>query len=347
MFFLLIPIILYAFLILWISHYWFWGKTNLSSSGVLDTKVTVLIPFKNEADSLPQLLEQFKQQSYPQGLVDFIFINDHSSDGGESLIEDSGFALVNNSGNGKKTALLEGLVHAKGQLIVTLDADCLPQPEWLETIVRTYESTLSDLIICPVSISPGNTLWGKMQAIEFQSLAASTAGAALGSHPIMCNGANLAFSKSLVDTNEDVFNAKYTSGDDMFLLEYAKRKKGRITYLKNHQAMVTTASETWRDFWKQRLRWTSKSSGYNDATILFTGVLVFLSNFSLLILPFFSLQLTLVAFVMKAMVDALLLVSSAAFFGTTRHLWVFPLILPFYPFYVVCSAIGGLFPRRW
>lgn len=338
---------LYVILILWIAHYWFWGSTDLSTADTLSTKVTVLIPFKNEAHNLPFLIKQLKSQSYPSWLVEYVFINDHSTDESRALLNHTHFTCIDNVGEGKKQALIQGVNHSKGDLIVMLDADCFPQTTWLETIVRAYEANHSDLIICPVTLAPVYTLWERIQAVEFQTLVASTAGTALAGHPVMCNGANLAFSRSLISGGDDVFNHELLSGDDMFLLEYAKRKEANITYLKHKEGMVVTAPESWSGFWRQRLRWASKSSAYSDPAIIAVGGIVVLANLSLLVLPFYSIYLALFAFVIKAFVDAFLILMSASFFGTIRHLWVFPLILPFYPLYVFFSLLGGFFSRRW
>lgn len=348
MVFLLLPLFFYALLLLWISHHWFHGEAFEVVQTSPVTTVTVLIPFRNEAAHLPALIQSLGDQDFPPDCVRYLFINDHSTDGGCALLPSiPSFTLVDNQGNGKKAALLTGLTLAQGELIVTVDADCVVSPHWLTTIVNFYTQTHADLIICPVRLSPLNTLWDRMQAIEFQSLAASAAGAALGGMPIMCNGANLAFRRDLLATDADVFNAKYASGDDMFFLEYAKRQKATIAYLKNNAALVSTSPVAWKDFWLQRFRWTSKSGGYRDFTIVAVALIVLLTNVALLVLPFFSWSLFGLTFVVKALVDLLLLIFSARFFQTSSFLWLYVILLPFYPLYVLISAVAGLFVKRW
>ena len=44
------------------------------------TTFTVIIPFRNEADNLPKLLESFGRQNYPSDLFEVILVDDESSD---------------------------------------------------------------------------------------------------------------------------------------------------------------------------------------------------------------------------------------------------------------------------
>lgn len=341
---LLLFILLYVILILWIAHHWFHNAEYQASNIASNTKVSVLIPFRNEAHNIPLLKQALLAQTYPKSLIDYVFINDHSIDNGKDLL--AGFQVLESEGEGKKAALKTGFARARGELLVTLDADCLPEKDWLQTLISFFESKKSDLIICPVRITPTQNLWGKIQALEFQSLAASTAGAALGRKPIMCNGANLAFRKTLVDTEEDVFNEKYVSGDDMFLLEFAKAKMKKIDYLKSRKAMVSTAPESWSAFWKQRSRWTSKSGAYADLDIILSGLIVLMANLSLLVLPFFNLPLFLIALLAKGTVDLVLLFFSASFFRTLNVLWLYPFLMLIYPVYVLYALMRGMFAMK-
>jgi len=315
-------------------------KTNPSA-----TQVSVLIPFRDEAENLPHLLTSLLAQSYPKELVEFIFIDDHSSDTSTQLLVD--YTLVLNEGEGKKAALATGLKQASGELVVTLDADCRYGPKWLETIVNYYEYTRASLLIAPVKIAPADTLWEKFQALEFQSLAASAAGAALGQHPIMCNGANLAFKRSLYNAEDDVFRQAYASGDDMFLMEYAKSKKVAIAYVKSKEAMASTRAVAWSHFWHQRFRWTSKSNAYQDLDVIISALVVLLTNLSLLVLPFISLKVAFIVLMGKLGVDLLLLALSAPFFGHRQLVPLTILLTPIYPLYVFVASVGGLFNRRW
>jgi len=88
---------------------------------------------------------------------------------------------------------------------------------------------------------------------------------------------------------------------------------------------------------------TLKTSGaYSDVAIIVSAFVVLMVNVSLLILPFFSPFYLLIAFALKMLVDFLLLNSSSSFFRTSEHLWLYFLLLPIYPIYIVFTAFAGI-----
>ena len=48
--------------------------------------VSVVVPFRNEEDHLPGLLEDFAGQTYPAEHMEIIFVDDHSEDGSASIV---------------------------------------------------------------------------------------------------------------------------------------------------------------------------------------------------------------------------------------------------------------------
>src|SRR5439155_432663 len=80
---------------------------------------------------------------------------------------------------------------------------------------------------------------------------------------------------------------KIASGDDMLLMHKIwKRFPVRVHYLKSRQAIVATQPmKTWKEFFNQRIRWASKTRFYDDMRIFWVLLLVYLFNFSFLVLP--------------------------------------------------------------
>ena len=326
---------------------------------LIHTKITVIVACRNEELHIRQLISCLAQQSYQH--FEVILVNDHSEDATRNYIKSAQetspkITLIDATGFGKKNAIKEGVLNSTSELIVTTDADCMPSFHWLESIVCFYRKYPSDLIICPVKVSGTDNLFSYLQVLEFTSLVASAAGAAGVGMPVMCNGANLVFTKkswldSLADLHLDVM-----SGDDMFLLESIKRRKGAIRFLKSESAFVITeASKTWVEFIKQRRRWTSKSTAYTDFQIIITACIVLiinLLNLTLLALCFFNqsyLFIYLPFFMFKYLIDTLFLYSVRIFFQL-NNIWVYSILLSvLYPFYIVFIALSTFFfkPNKW
>ena len=326
---------------------------------LISTKITVIVACRNEELHIRQLISCLAQQSYQN--FEVILVNDHSEDATRNYIKSAQeispkITLIDASGFGKKKAIKEGVLKSTSELIITTDADCMPSFHWLESIVCFYKKYPSDLIICPVKVSGSYNLFSNLQVFEFASLVASAAGAAGVGMPVMCNGANLVFTKkSWLDSLKDL-HLEVMSGDDMFLLESIKRRKGVIRFLKPESAFVfTESSKTWVEFIKQRRRWTSKSTSYTDFQIIITACIILIINLlslTLLSLCLFNqsfLFIYLAFFLFKYLLDTIFLYSVRNFFQL-NNIWVYSILLSvLYPFYIVFIAFSTFFfkPNKW
>ena len=335
----------------------FQSKNNLSNNKL---KLTVLIPFRNEEKNLQKIFENLRKQTLKKDFFDVLFINDHSEDASEFVLKDlikseTNFNLISLQQDkaGKKQALKTGIDEARNNLIVTSDADCYHPNTWLETIYNYYSEHRAKLIVSPV-IMNGVGFFGKLQALEFLSLTASTAGAAGLHKAIMCNGANLAFSKSVFNEFEDALNMNEISGDDVFLLHSVKKKYPKdIHYLKSNDAKVTTDSEqSLKYFFRQRIRWTSKSRSYRDFDTITISLIIFVTNLLLvissIILIFIPEKIILISslFIGKMIIDSVLLINVANYFKQTKLLFFIPILSVIYPFYIVITAFSGLLTKH-
>ena len=314
--------------------------------------VSVVIACKNEESNLPKLLSCLESQSHKD--FELILVNDHSSDTTRSVMEVArtsflNVKLIDAEFSGKKSALKEGIMAATGSLIITTDADCIPGSDWLKVICSFQDTYPSDLIICPVQMLESKSLFARLQALEFTTLVASGAGAAGAGMPILCNGANLAFTKEAWLQSKHDLVEEQISGDDVFLLQSIKKRGGVIRFLKSKSAIVfTEPAKSLSAFFVQRRRWASKSPAYSDSHLIFTACAVFATSLSVIILAFFSLfypQLLILLFiilVLKYLADFNLLFSVRCFFQV-YHLVINSVLLSIiYPFYIVSVGISAL-----
>jgi len=333
------------------------SKNNPSNNNL---KLSVLIPFKNEELNLPTIFQNLKNQNLNLDLFEVIFINDHSEDNSEIVLrnlinKESNFKLISSKSkkSGKKEALKEGVKNAVNNLIVTTDADCIQPETWLQTIYDFYLKHKPKMIIAPV-IMKGTGFFGKLQALEFLSLSASTAGAAGLNKAIMCNGANLAFNKSIFNEFEDAMNTNEISGDDVFLLHSVKKKYPKsIYYLKSNDARVCTNTEpTLKLFFRQRIRWASKSTHYRDFDTILVSLIIFITNLllaiSLISLIFVPEIISLIfgLFGVKITADFILLSNAAYYFRQKKLLLFIPILSIIYPFYILTVSITGFFIKN-
>lgn len=321
-------------------------------------KVSLIVCCRDEERYLPTLLKSISSQSYEN--FEVIFVNDYSTDKTADLLAEYAKTHRNVTvfvpkKSGKKSALREAVDVASGELICCTDADCVLRENHIALFAEYYAFTHVDMILGGVRMLYDSSLFGKLQALEFLSLQASTIGSVGVGCPIMCNGANMAFTKKIWEQANAELCMKTPSGDDEFLLFAIKKNGGRIGFIKNPETIVATrACATVKAFFSQRTRWTSKSIYYNDVQTIAVALLVF---FTTLVVLFWgisacfskeSLLVFLALFLIKFIADTLFLCAVFPFFKEQKLCKYTFLLSIVYPFYVLSSVFGGfLSSKTW
>ena len=251
----------------------------------------------------------------------------------------------------KKKAIEKGIEAATGKLIVTTDGDCVPPPGWLRLLAGFYEEKQPVFIAAPVVIDCNNSVLQIFQAMDFMVLQGITGAAVEKGALSMCNGANLAYERNTffkVSGFEGV--DKIASGDDMLLMyKISKAFPGKINYLKSRDAIVSTQPmKSWRDFFNQRIRWASKATFFDDKRIFLVLMLVYLVNFSFLVLAvagFFNWCYWIWLgglWVAKTLAELPFFISVSHFFNKS---WANKMFFFFQPLHIFYTIISGLFSQ--
>ena len=325
-----------------------------NSSGGQIHYISVLIPCKNESQNLPFLLNNLALQDYPPDSFEVIIIDDNSTDRTFEVASDykkiKNLSVIKNKGRGKKAAIRTGVTFSSGKLILTTDADCKPGGKWLKTIGTFYTDNIPDMIICPVQLENKKGIFYRFQEIEFLSLQGVTAGFANTGNAIMCNGANLSFTKEAYSRHNGNLHDDIPSGDDIFLLHSLKKDPiSKVLWLESADALAIAASSTGiKQFFKQRNRWISKSKAYNDRATIIAGLVTFLANITILSLITAAIfksefiQVLVFAFIIKAIPDFLILYNTTARYNRKPLMkWFLPSEI-IYPFYVLGVCLCAL-----
>lgn len=321
--------------------------------------VSVVVACRNEEKELPGLLKDFSLQNYPPEKYEIIIVDDNSTDSTYMIAEGfkgiQNIRIISNQGKGKKQALKTGISFAKGDLILTTDADCRIGKNWISTISSFSEATNADMMICPVRIAESPGFFGRFQELEFLSLQGITAGTAISNNATMCNGANLAFTKEAYYKNIDNLRFDIPTGDDVFFLHSLKEQPGsKILWLESSDAVVTTSGvSSFREYLNQRKRWMSKSSAYKDCNSILLGIVTFITillQITVLIAALFNwifIPVLMLILVVKAIPDYFILRNTTKrYFRVKLMKWFIPsqLIYPFYVFLVI--GLYLVFPIR-
>lgn len=106
--------------------------------------ISLVIPVFNEEKSLPELHQRIAR-SLKGREYEVIFVNDGSTDGSQSVINrlaeknKNVSSVVFKRNQGKSKALMAGFSLAKGEIIVTLDADLQDKPEEIGKLIKKLD----------------------------------------------------------------------------------------------------------------------------------------------------------------------------------------------------------------
>lgn len=102
--------------------------------------VTLIIPVYNGMSTLPECLDSLEKQDYP-GEVEYIIVDDGSSDGSGEYCISRGFRVMRQQNQGPGVARNIGAKVASGEYLVFTDADCVLNPDFITELVRPLMGT--------------------------------------------------------------------------------------------------------------------------------------------------------------------------------------------------------------
>jgi cellulose synthase/poly-beta-1,6-N-acetylglucosamine synthase-like glycosyltransferase len=262
--------------------------------------VSIIIPFRNEEENILANLKSIESQSYPTEKYELIYVDDSSEDNSLELLKNNikknNIRLLSvpkdfSKNAHKKRAVRYGIENAKGMIIVTTDADCIHDEEWLKSLVLSFDS-VTGFVSGPVEFETDNGLFSEFQKLEFAGLVLCGAGLIGAGHPTICNAANIAYRKKVFDEVggfKDQMNL--SSGDDELLMQkIAKDSDFKVKFCIDKKAIVKTSmNKTFGDFYQQRKRWASKGLFYSDKTLVLKLILIYLFYVGLVVQIFLGL----------------------------------------------------------
>jgi cellulose synthase/poly-beta-1,6-N-acetylglucosamine synthase-like glycosyltransferase len=277
-------------------YYGHFKKLPLFSANDYEPKtfVSVIVAARNEEGTMPHLLNALAVQTYPQSRFEIIIVDDFSTDNTAGVVQT--FLkphihyiqpAIDPTQSSKKRAIEAGVRAAKAPLLLITDADCIPGRDWIRTVAAFYEQRNAVFIASPVLFTQDNSLLQIFQALDFLTLQGITAASVGAQFHTMCNGANLAYTKSAFEAVNGFEGIDHiASGDDMLLMyKIWQKEKSRVQYLKSKEAIVSTAPmQSWTTFFNQRKRWGSKTIHYNDKRVFAVLLFVYLFNCWFLVL---------------------------------------------------------------
>ncbi len=138
-------------------------------------KVSVVVPIYNGEKDLPDLIECLRTQTYPADKVEYLLVDNNSSDRSKSIIQaaaNSNFQttgskpikicpLSENQIQSSYAARNAGIRDASSEILAFTDGDCRPQPRWLENLIQPFSDPNVGIVVGEIVALPGKSLLEK------------------------------------------------------------------------------------------------------------------------------------------------------------------------------------------
>lgn len=266
-------------------------------------KISIIIPAYNEEKYIPRCMEGIKNQSYRN--FEIIVVDNNSNDktvliakkytDKVYIIPDVNIAGLRNHGAKK----------AEGEVLAFLDADCIPNTDWLKNIYQ-YFSNHSRYLLGGPCIPPDDGTWVE-KAWYFTSTKSEDKSNYVGS-------ANLIIEKSFFDLLAG-FDRNIETGEDYDLCVRAIQSGIKIKYLEKLYVIHLRDAKTLKDRFLKEI-WHGK----NTYSIL-TKKLIYLPFWSstLFVLLILSLLISLITINFVFLIYVLIIIFIFLFLVSLRR----------------------------
>ncbi len=121
--------------------------------------VSIIIPVLNSARTIGDCLEGVLKQDYPHERFEIIVVDNGSTDGSVPLIKKYPVALLDElRAHNSYMARNKGIRNSSGDILIFLDADCIPRNDWLVNMLRPFADEAVGCVAGEVINAPSRNL---------------------------------------------------------------------------------------------------------------------------------------------------------------------------------------------
>ena len=236
----------------------FYDSAKTPASTKFLPRVSVVIPIYNGESDLSELISCLYAQTYPKQQVEYLLVDNNSSDRTFSFLqtaaEDCSIVirpLSENQIQSSYAARNVGIQAAVGEFIAFTDADCRPQPQWLESLIQPFYQPEVAIVAGEILALTGGNLLEKF-AERQQTLSQKHTLA----HPFCAYAqtANLAIRRTVLE-HSGLFRPYLTTGGDADICwRILKQKLGRLEFVPDaivqhhHRTSIKELASQWRRY---------------------------------------------------------------------------------------------------
>jgi len=243
----------------------YWDKKRARAVRRYRPLVSVMIPAWNEEVGILDTVQSLLGSTYKK--VELIIVNDGSTDNSDKMIREyieqyyrmnpSSYRRIEivyhyKQNGGKGAALNTAIELAKGEILMSIDADCLVMPDTIKNFVRQFANPKVMAAVGNVKVGNTRTIIGVIQYLEFLFSFYFKKADSLMNTIYIIGGAAGAFRRKALDV-VGVYNTKNIT-EDIDLSLRIQVAGFKIVYASDAVVYTEGASEL-SSLMKQRLRW--------------------------------------------------------------------------------------------
>ncbi|WP_297523168.1 glycosyltransferase family 2 protein [Thermococcus sp.] len=215
--------------------------------------VSVVVPAYNEERGIGRAIECILENDYPKDKLEVIVVDDGSTDKTAEIASRYPVRLIRNKKNLRRGgAIYEGIKNAKGDIVITIDADTYPQKGALRYLSSEFQDDNVGAVCGFLIPTESRGFLGRQQTVEYllgfaynKHLRANTGWMLIPSGAFSAYRRELLEDSNPIDTLAEDFDMGLHVHKKGYELKYAPWAKAR-----------TEVPLTMRGYLRQRLRWS-------------------------------------------------------------------------------------------
>lgn len=236
------------------------GPARLHPAPGVYPSLTVLVPARNEARVAPAVLKALSGQDYPPEHLRFVLIADGCTDETGLIFQEwaakrTDTLVINRpSAQGKAAALNEGVSRSRSDIMVVLDADLQPRPNFLRELVLPFaDCNVGAAAAYLAPANPDQNVVTRYAALTswVHQLITSAGNDRLGLNPPTLGAS--AYRRSAID-NIGGF-PDLPVGEDVATSAMLSRRGWRIRFVPSAMADNPLVADL-NQYWRQHVRWS-------------------------------------------------------------------------------------------
>lgn len=216
--------------------------------------VSIIIPAYNKEKEISKTIKSVLNIDYPE--KEIIVVNDESKDRTKKICEkfqkEGKIKFIDQKHGGKWKALNTGIKAAKNKIVVTVDADSMPEKNSLKKLVRHFQDKNVGAVAGTIKADQPKKILSLLQGLEYLFMNFQRMCQSFISAILVCPGPLTAYRKVAIEKVGYFDNDTLVEDYDMTI----KLQKSGYRVAHEKKAIVRTIVPLGlKGLWKQRIRW--------------------------------------------------------------------------------------------